>query len=45
VKTKLQGRVRNGFFIEAGAWDFEFGSNTLYFEVKSAQFIFIYIYK
>jgi hypothetical protein len=25
--------VKNGFFIEAGAWDFEMESNTFYFEV------------
>jgi hypothetical protein len=33
----LQGRVKNGFFIEAGAWDFEEFSNTLYFEVKTTK--------
>ena len=34
-----QGRVKNGFFIEAGAFDFEEYSNTLYFEVRRLQFV------
>jgi hypothetical protein len=36
--TFFQGQVKNGFFIEAGADDFETDSNTLYFEV--IHFIF-----
>ena len=30
----IQGRVKNGFFIEAGADDFETDTNTLLFELK-----------
>ena len=30
----FQGAVKNGFFIEAGADDFETDSNTLLFEIK-----------
>ena len=33
-KLLFQGKVKNGFFIEAGAWDFVHTSNTLWFEVK-----------
>jgi hypothetical protein len=29
----VKGQVKNGFFVEAGADDFERDSNTLYFEV------------
>ena len=31
---KLLGSKRNGFFIEAGGFDGEFGSNTLFFEIE-----------
>ena len=30
---KFLGQKRNGFFIEAGAWDGEYLSNTLFFEL------------
>ena len=30
----FKGQVENGFFIEAGADDFEYESNTLFFEMK-----------
>lgn len=30
----FKGKVKNGFFIEAGAHDFQFSSNSLYFELK-----------
>ena len=30
----FKGQVKNGFFVEAGADDFETGTNTLYFEMK-----------
>ena len=33
-KLLFQGKVKNGFFIEAGAWDFAELSNTLWYEVK-----------
>ncbi len=35
MANSWQGRVKNGFFIEAGASDFEEFSNTLYFEVMT----------
>ncbi len=37
MDNSWQGRVKNGFFIEAGASDFEEYSNTLYFEVRTAM--------
>ena len=30
----FQGKIKNGFFIEAGAWDFSFNSNSLWYELK-----------
>ena len=30
----FQGKVKNGFFIEAGAWDFTTHSNSLWYELK-----------
>ena len=30
----FQGKVKNGFFIEAGAWDFTTASNSLWYELK-----------
>ena len=30
----FKNRIRNGFFIEAGAYDGEISSNTLFFELK-----------
>ena len=30
----FQGKIKNGFFIEAGAWDFTTGSNSLWYELK-----------
>ena len=30
----FQGKVKNGFYVEAGAWDFSFNSNSLWFELK-----------
>ena len=34
VKFVFKGKVKNGFFIEAGASDFVDGSNSLWFEMK-----------
>jgi len=34
----LQGQVKKGFFIEAGAVDFEQDSNSLYFEENPSKF-------
>ena len=33
-KYLLKNRIKNGFFIEAGAYDGEIYSNTLFFELK-----------
>ena len=30
----FQGKIKNGFFIEAGAWDFTNTSNSLWYELK-----------
>ena len=30
----FQGKIKNGFFIEAGAWDFTTSSNSLWYELK-----------
>ena len=30
----FQGKVKNGFFIEAGAWNFSYASNSLWYELK-----------
>ena len=30
----FQGKIQNGFFIEAGAWDFRYHSNSLWNELK-----------
>ena len=30
----FQGKIKNGFFIEAGAWDFTNSSNTLRYELE-----------
>ena len=30
----FQGKIKNGFFIEAGAWDFTNSSNSLWYELK-----------
>ena len=30
----FQGKIKNGFFIEAGAWDFTSSSNSLWYELK-----------
>ena len=30
----FQGKIKNGFFIEAGAWDFSFNSNSFWYELK-----------
>ena len=30
----FQGKIKNGFFIEAGAWDFTNASNSLWYELK-----------
>ncbi len=43
-----QGQVKNGFFVEAGAVDFESETNSLYFEViiftvcEFGQHIYLY---
>ena len=35
-KYLLKNRIKNGFFIEAGAYDGEIHSNTLFFELKQS---------
>ena len=30
----FQGKIKNGFYIEAGAWDFTTASNSLWYELK-----------
>ena len=35
-KYLLKKRIKNGFFIEAGAYDGEIHSNTLFFELKQS---------
>jgi hypothetical protein len=40
----VKGQVKNGFFVEAGADDFERDSNTLYFEVTILSGLHINLY-
>ncbi len=39
VKFFFRGKKKNGFFVEAGAFDGEYISNSLYFELKHQVFI------